>query len=215
MKTVLSFDIGVKNLAYCLCECHEDKIKLLEWNVISLEVPKKSGIDILSQEIITTLHEIFINPGVEIDLVLIENQPALKNPVMKTVQIILHTFFMMNLNGPYTRNEGLIGKVLCVSALSKNGIHKFISPECKTHAIHDVENLPKSYTKNKKLSILYTELLLKDSTNIHTYDGALLHMQSHKKKDDLCDAFLQLLTYYCNHGGFEIVCKKTDRAKTI
>ena len=205
MTTVLSFDIGVKNLAYCLCEVQEQSLKLVEWNVITLDLPKKSGIDILSQEIINVLHELFINPGLNIDFVLIENQPALKNPIMKTVQIMLHTFFMMNLKSAYTKYDGLIGNVLNVSALSKNGIHKFITPDKKTDVILEVESQPKSYTKNKKLSILYTELLLKDSSNIVMYDGALHHMRSHKKKDDLCDAFLQLLTYFCNHKKFEIL----------
>jgi hypothetical protein len=188
-QIILSFDIGVKNLAYCLCKVSAKNVHILEWNIITIEVPSKSGINVLSQEIIRTLHEVFIQPDQQIDVVLIENQPALKNPIMKTVQIILHTFFMMHAkDGPYSASCELIGDVQCVSAQSKNNISKIIPKEVKSQDILDLENMAKSYSKNKKLSVLNTKLILEKSTNVSAYESGLHHMMSHKN-----DAFLQLI----------------------
>ena len=41
---LISYDIGIKNLAYCLLEYENNKLTILDWNVLSLlqkEVPNE------------------------------------------------------------------------------------------------------------------------------------------------------------------------------
>ena len=33
---ILSFDVGIKNLAYCLFDLSDHSIKILDWNVINI-----------------------------------------------------------------------------------------------------------------------------------------------------------------------------------
>ena len=32
----ISFDIGIRNLGYCIIELIENKVKIIEWNIINL-----------------------------------------------------------------------------------------------------------------------------------------------------------------------------------
>ena len=40
-KTILSFDVGIKNLAYCLLEKDVDNFKILKWGIINLVEDQK------------------------------------------------------------------------------------------------------------------------------------------------------------------------------
>jgi len=110
-----------------------------------------------------------------VDEVLIENQPVLKNPTMKTIQILLYAWFVMN---------GVLEKRI-------NDIH-FFSASKKLEAFDDKDNvLAKSvshlsgqYQMNKKLAIMYTNEMIKNDYNWFNF------FNSHHKKDDLADAYL-------------------------
>ena len=117
------------------------------------------------------IKEILLN----VDEVMIENQPVLKNPTMKTIQILLYGWFVMN---------GVLEKKI-------NDIH-FFSASKKLEAFDDKDNvLAKSvshlsgqYQMNKKLAILYTNEMIKNDYKWFTF------FNSHHKKDDLADAYL-------------------------
>ena len=69
---VISWDIGITNLAYCL---FEDK-KIIDWNIIDISIPsKKKNINLISEKLINNLNN---NKYLDVDYVLIENQPCLK-----------------------------------------------------------------------------------------------------------------------------------------
>ena len=51
-------------------------------------------------------------------------------------------------------------------------------------------NYKSKYTIRKKKAILHTQYFLKDNPK------QLLYLQNHKKKDDLCDTYLQGLYFY-------------------
>ena len=91
---ILSWDIGIKNLSFCIIESETSKI--IEWEAIDIA----KGRDIKKEK-----YEIFEDiPRVldtfsyfkDVSIVLIENQPCLQNPTMKTVQIIIYTYFLIN-----------------------------------------------------------------------------------------------------------------------
>ena len=97
---ILSFDIGIKNLAYCLMYKdnsidNNNNIKVIDWEIIQLIEDgvkcKEVSLDTITNVLYNKLQEIFIDH--DITEILLENQPVLKNPVMKSIQIILYSFF--------------------------------------------------------------------------------------------------------------------------
>ena len=98
---ILSFDIGIKNLSYCLVKSelnndNTNKIEIIDWDIINIlkdnEKVKSINIDELSKRLYIKLSEIFKDK--EFNIVLLENQPVLKNPVMKSVQMLIYGFFI-------------------------------------------------------------------------------------------------------------------------
>ena len=205
MVTILSFDVGVKNLAYCLFEYHNLKdFQIHEWNILDLvcdtEVARKGGISLNNQcdVLLRRLKDLF--ETTHIDYVLIENQPVLKNPTMKTIQIIIYTYFrMLKVN-----EEKSIIDVILVNANNKV---KFVTtvlskkPEMNI-VVSPVPSEPSSsttkgrlrYKHNKEVAVNGTRGLL-EYLNHH---DSLAYFCSCKKKDDLADTLLQGLYYAHN-----------------
>jgi hypothetical protein len=132
----------------------------------------------LSEKLFTRLDllkEYFLN----VDEVLIENQPSMRNPVMKTISVFLYSYFVIR----GTIDNKLISYV------------KFISPSNKLKI--DVENTneilgggktkEKVYKLTKELGIWYCRSLISDD------DDKIIELV--KKKDDMADAFLQAFQY--------------------
>jgi hypothetical protein len=119
------------------------------------------------------------------DIVLIENQPSLKNPQMKSVQMILYSYFLI-------KGDNL--KIEFISATNKLKILK--NNDELNGMIDEIKLKTKnSYLQKKKISIAYCERLLNENDNYKNY---LDFYKNNKKKDDLADSFLQCL-YYVNN----------------
>lgn len=211
MTDYLSFDVGIKNLAYCVL-CKDKKIK--DWGIINLnenpccdvklkkkcdkqstyevkgepnvkycctahskKFPKKKKLNTnhdllkISQLCVTKLRELDIK---DVGSVLIENQPALKNPVMKSIQMMIYTFFIMD---GVMSESSKIEKIHMVNARNKLKVYKGPKIEC---------NKKGKYAQNKYLSVVYTKEMIKDEEECFQE----LFKES-KKKDDLADAYLQ------------------------
>jgi len=239
MVKIISFDVGIKNLAYCIIEFDTSNHShtILDWGVINImenilsrsikcSVVKKgiqcngyatvcihsennkivfckkklcqktvetaySKKDIkkikpintktlslleLATELVKELNK--YESFLDADIAVIENQPVLKNPTMKSVQMILYSFFVI---------KGItVDKPLSNIALFNAGrkLDIYNGPDIKTTCEKG------SYSERKKLSIEITKSLLKDLPNKLTF------FMEHKKQDDLADCFLQCLTYY-------------------
>ena len=166
MPYILSFDIGIRNLAYC----YSQDENIIDWNVFDI---KGDTVTDTCEKCIKILYETFNDDP--IDQVLIENQPAQKNPTMKTIQIVVYSFFAyQKVIGPK-----VIANINFVSANRKNKFaDKFkIDIECKT-----------KYQKNKKTAVACTKQLM-EGTKWEE------HFNKHKKKDDLADSYLQTLAF--------------------
>tara|TARA_B100000427_G_C15504476_1_gene593316 strand:- start:1550 stop:2203 length:654 start_codon:yes stop_codon:yes gene_type:complete len=207
----LSFDVGIKNLAYCILTPEK---KIHDWGIINLDesplcqvklrkqcekqatysVKDKGGIEYcctahskkfkkmkklnVSHDI-CKLSQICIEKLRKIDTtsvrhVLIENQPALKNPVMKSVQMIIYTFFIIE---GIMNNESSIQKIHMVNARNKLKVYKGPKIECVKK---------NKYAQNKYLSVEYTKKMIENEE-----DNLIKIFQLSKKKDDLADAYLQ------------------------
>lgn len=115
----------------------------------------------------------------DVDEVLIENQPVHKNPIMKSIQMMLYSFYMI-----YGKILGSkINEIYLINATQKLKIYD--GPEIKT----DIKD---KHSRNKFLGIEYCKYFLKDcpeSQNI---------FNSFKKKDDIADTYLQGIYFLKN-----------------
>nr|QFG74026.1 MAG: hypothetical protein [Megaviridae environmental sample] len=212
---VLSFDVGIINLAYCLLEVKDNKVSILEWDIIDilqkvnnpmchlcdgdaiksskinyvkycercicnvdvktckkpkLYTGKNIDVDILKYHLIQILDS--KKHLLQVDSVVIENQPSLKNPKMKAVSNCIYDFYLIR--GKF---DASITTIKFMSPLNKSKIMKDVPEE-----LHPT--VKTKYTFTKKLAIICAKRLLEGSQQKIT-------LEKHKKKDDLCDAFLQ------------------------
>jgi hypothetical protein len=237
---ILSFDIGIKNMAYCLLETTFNKrVNILEWNLMDIsKIPKcslcnkssksyvnmekhkdpenvnyycanhtksyaekhfvkkdiksikdsdKMDLDYLGQNMYEYLEnnkQLWTN----IDQVIFENQPVFKNPKMKSIQMILYSYF---LHKKCVDNTG-IGALKFYSAKRKL--------EIKGLTV-DVSKLDKTeYSDRKKMSKIYSREILRileDFPNIQKLNDI-------EKEDDLCDCFIQGLENLQTQGIFDL-----------
>ena len=172
---LLSWDIGINNLSYCLLEKDDSEsgFKILDWDIIDVSTETKKTTDIL-YNIPIELDKRNDKGFFKVDYVLIENQPCLKNPKMKSVQLGVYCYFLMRGMIDSTINYSTIKDIIFVSAQCKLSIYD--GPEV-------VLTVKSKYTQRKKLAIAHTKYFLEH------YDEQRDYMTSHKKKDDLCDSF--------------------------
>jgi hypothetical protein len=116
----------------------------------------------------------------KIDYILIENQISPIANRMKTIQGMIAQYFIMNNNAEHIEFISSINK-LKINSDDKEKPHK--DPNSS------------DYKSRKKLGILKC---LEFLTNDHRFNDKLDFFNSHKKKDDLSDAFLQGLWFINN-----------------
>ena len=226
---ILSWDIGIKNLAYIFIK-GDDKKCIYEWNLINLihnkptcyikkcKLPVKqycsfykkkifccvkhnniytiiktkfgtsnlttlksykykylTNIYILKQILVRYL-DTYIFPLINlynINYILIENQPCLKNPTMKSIADTIYTWSLIRCCIDTTICE----KIYYISAKNK---------------LKNIPNIVSYYNKKCKGIELVSEYLKKNNINL------LKYLNTFKKKDDLCDALLQALYWIDN-----------------
>ena len=182
MIQVASFDVGIKNLSYCILEydpnyeqsdTSQSEYNILYWEVISVENSK--SVPQTCENVLQALqNREQLN---QVNRIVIENQPVTKNPKMKTIQITIMTHFLIQ----KMQLESPIKEVVLLNSATKLKAYK--GPPIEV-------NLKTPYSRRKKLAILYTKHEL---TQIPTQSKWLQYLTSHKKKDDLSDSFLQAL----------------------
>lgn len=216
---LLSFDIGIKNLAFCVLEKKEECITIVDWGILNVSIDSvchhcnlknnnqcdksakyKCGELLLcsahyklkqysdkkftkipkhkdhmlhqGKQIVKTLQD---NPHfLQVDKVVIENQPALKNPTMKTIQMMVYSYFLIN---GITNSESTIEDIQMINA--RNKLKAYTGPIIPC----DIKD---KYKRTKYLGIQYCLAMIIDQT-----DQWINLFTTSKKKDDLSDAYLQ------------------------
>ena len=200
MPTITSFDVGIKNLAYCVLQVEPytdsntnyqvDNIQ--GWGVLS--IPQGDNVPETCQNLIQVLDQTPVLHNC--DYVVIENQPVTKNPKMKTIQVVILSYYLLRRQQP----DSTIQQVFLLNSSHKLKVYDGpkITVTGKT-----------AYTQRKKLAIAYTKYFL---TNSETW---LPILNSHRKKDDLSDSYLQALYVWKNLKNLSkksLTAKKTDDA---
>ncbi len=185
MTNILSIDVGIKNLSYCYARKEDDGIKILKWKNISI-IDKKCNtaqLNELTRCMIDCLKTEFDSEFLKyVNHVIIENQPGLINRTMKSLSIVIYTFFMMN-----DVNVNFIA-----------AINKLKCSKCQELLKQNSYNL-KKYQDRKKLSIDSTIEYVKNDYNNINKDYVDFYNKS-KKKDDLADCFLYIV-YFVEKGN--------------
>ena len=174
----------IDNQRFNYCTTHKNKfIKGMKLNTIKKKTLKDIDIDTLKYNLWILLDkkpELLL-----VDEVIIENQPALKNPKMKSIAETLYNYFLC---------RGIIDKSKTNSPITKV---KYICPNNKLRinenntieVLSKAKNSTETYKLTKELGIKYCNQLIK-------YDEIMKeHLNTFKKKDDLCDAMLQAVYY--------------------
>ena len=215
---VVSWDVGIYNLSYCILEKNETgDIQILDWDIVNLvdNEEMKKDVSLLFENIPRKLQE---KPQLlDVDYVVIENQPSLKNPKMKSIQMILYSYFLIlgkivgteNPEASFIQNIDFCsasnklkiydGPEIVLEEKKKRGkkiVEEISSVETIIIADTDVEQTkPKKgsavkYADKKRLAIEHARYYVE--TKFPKYKD---FFSSHKKKDDLSDSLLQGLYY--------------------
>ena len=223
---VLSFDVGIKNLAFCLLNDKDYSIE--DWGILNISVEpfcqhcnQKTGVQCdktakfmtpdnlclcSSHKLLKSYKNIKMknipkikNPTLEIgkkmvellkekskflevDAVIIENQPALKNPTMKTIQMLLYSYFLIN---GITIQDSPIETIEMINA--RNKLKAYTGPPI-------VCIIKDKYKKTKFLGIEYCGQMINSNDKIDDKYKELF--KNSKKKDDLSDAYLQGMYWF-------------------
>lgn len=272
---ILSWDIGIKNMAYCLSEYKDKTHKIINWGIINLydDIPKDeshkcqgikkdkskcdkkakflengkyycgshtksdtlikdckkcciencsnkimnfhfdtkliyctkhskpfekkklikvSGNKTLQQLTITLYKKLNEIPELlKANKILIENQPVYKNPTMKSVQMILYSYFVMH--DLYSFEKELI----LMSAKNKLKVYD-------GEPITKFKDIKSKYTRDKKLSIEHCKILLKNCLESDKWLDYFINYKKNRGEgifgnDDLADTFLMNCYYVKNN----------------
>lgn len=147
------------------------------------------SIDDLGSRVIEMLEIKFGEIIHSLDYVLIENQPCMKNPKMKSLQIIILTYFLLK-------------KI----QLKKDTIVKCVHANLKMKYCvqrNFIEKKPESYNETKKTACFVVNKLLENVSNLpnkELKDKTIYNIENiwkkTKKKDDLSDVVLQTLGFF-------------------
>jgi hypothetical protein len=135
------------------------------------------------------MKSIITNP----DIILLENQPVLKNPTMKSMQMFLYSYYLMRiLEGNQAKGITGLGEkyIQCYTASKKLDLIKFFPVVEQARISELLSKVKNGYTRNKKMSILMVEYMLKDNSKW------LQFFKGHPKQDDLADSLLMTLHYF-------------------
>jgi hypothetical protein len=244
---VLSWDVGVKNLAYCILERNIDNIEdkpktkhgfyIRDWGVINLHEDEMAEVKLCESltkkgSICNKKTKLFLddhfyckthsplnsklikkpkkklkspfeyskrmklafekNPGLlNVDAVIIENQPSNLNPVMKTVQMLVFSYFSYNCESEKSQNLTFVGNINAKQKekLPKNDL-EWPGSENEIIVKNRYTKIKDPYKRRKILCLEYAKMCLK---NCPKY---LSHLENHSKQDDLSDCFLQATDWF-------------------
>ena len=180
------------------CGIHYNQLKKKEPDCECIKVDKKvKATSIHLTKLAISLYKLLdaVPNILNVKCVLLENQPVLKNPTMKTVQILLYSYYVIRGISDYSKNKLVkpIENIKCYSANQKNKLVSLLDEDQQTYIKDVLKTVKNKYTRNKKESIMITERIV-----FHKMDASTKWKDvflTSKKKDDLADSLLMTLHY--------------------
>ncbi|AYV84183.1 MAG: hypothetical protein Hyperionvirus19_7 [Hyperionvirus sp.] len=194
--------IKTENIPYCKSHL-SSHIKTLTTQLSPQKIHKSNAnkipLQILSIKLFTYLDQ--IPEFTKADEILIENQPTLKNPTMKSISTLLFSYFTIRgiIDKPIETNKDILNvKFICPS----NKLKVSDSAATKLKKLkEDGADERKVYEITKTMGMTFCRELIKSDKQ------QLEFIDKQKKKDDLCDAFLQGYYYiFCRQGVPKEIC---------
>lgn len=191
MKKLISFDIGIINMAYCILDYSSH---ICHWNVFSL----CNGTEI--ENTIDLMKKLDAHPEVlDVDVVLLEKQLHI-NPKMRVMAEAVRSYMIF---------RGLVDRQRTFKMINYSPKYKlncYDGPMPPELIPVDVTNKSKMYRFRKKQSVYHCGQLIKDQS-VEMID---FFARNKKKQDDLSDAYLQGLSYIMYEQN-----KKSSEVTTI
>jgi hypothetical protein len=185
------------NTDLCWCDKHIDKYgkqfgKKVAVKKITNTNCNKQPLQELSEKLFLKLDQ--KKRFMEAEEILIENQPTLTNPTMKTISILLYAYFGMRgtIDKKITQSKMELNRLISPSnklKVNKETTDNIIGGD-KTKGKDNKDNKEKdakTYKLTKKLGVKYCFALINENDK--------KKLEKYKKKDDLCDSFLQGFQY--------------------
>jgi len=188
---ILSFDVGIVNLAYCIIETNENGPKILYWEIIELSKKGSTFSAHIASSGIAELYLVLINQLDQrehlrdVDIVLIEKQPSF-NPKMRIIAGCLQTYFYIR--GVVDKPTDKIRSVEFFSP--KHKLKCYDGPELDISSKNG-KIVKGKYAQTKKMGVAIARTKLEE----YSETSQIPFFENHKKKDDLSDCYLQALTY--------------------
>ena len=145
--------------------------------------------------------------------ILLENQPVLKNPTMKSIQMFLYSYYLLRImdasknNAETNTNTDNMNskKIQCYCASKKLDLIVFL-PELEQKRITEIiDKVNSGYQKNKKMAIMMVESVLQNNSKWLSF------FKGHPKQDDLADSLLMTLHYFEKNNLIKV--KSDDKKK--
>lgn len=197
---VMAFDIGTVNMAYIRVDLKSRDIE--SWSLVDfsrgVRTTKKMQIKDIEENIFDELDKINVSNVSEI---LIENQPSMKNPKMKSVQVMISTYFYLK----QRNSDSLSYTINLVSPSQKNKFlkQKFYEVVTDKSVLERCKKIKNSYSQYKKMSECLCEHFIKSSNSKWNTKKNLMMLQkvfyndaNKKKRDDLADTFIYCAMRY-------------------
>lgn len=190
----ISFDVGIKNLSMCEVEIPAapggdlEGLRIGAWRVIDAGdgagsakdgAKAAKGADLVPACMRALEREVGECSAFPTwDRVLIENQPGLANPTMRVMQALIHAYFALRHPGVPVAYVAAGGKTRAAARIMGVELPKKVA-----------------YKDAKRLTVDAARRLLSNKSAGVEGAEALRTLEEHKKKDDLCDALLQAVSY--------------------
>lgn len=196
-SSVLSFDLGYRNLAFCLLS---KDAEILDWARVDLDLPSfhpSVTVPIIRQFIKDRI-QVHLNVA---DKVLIEQQRARTGSSFGILEPILRVNSVEAIlwGGLYEAADKINRPQLTLQPVLGQAVNSLWQPELDQIIADNPDrfnNIKQGYYHKKQVSTLLVQYWLDSNTVIQCSDHFKSMFQAEKKKDDLSDCLIQALAWY-------------------